>query len=125
MAPDGEKEVDAHKRAPGGMSSTALASRRKSKWSREDDDKIRSFVERHGAHQWSVLAKEMPGRKPKQIRERWVHHLRPDLTKQKPWTKGEERFILNFLVTEGNRWMALAGALPGRYAENCSLQTKL
>eukprot|EP00201_Polytomella_parva_P014820 CAMPEP_0175055266 /NCGR_PEP_ID=MMETSP0052_2-20121109/9984_1 /TAXON_ID=51329 ORGANISM="Polytomella parva, Strain SAG 63-3" /NCGR_SAMPLE_ID=MMETSP0052_2 /ASSEMBLY_ACC=CAM_ASM_000194 /LENGTH=554 /DNA_ID=CAMNT_0016320091 /DNA_START=1260 /DNA_END=2924 /DNA_ORIENTATION=- len=53
------------------------------------------------------------GRIGKQCRERWNHHLRPDIRKE-AWTYEEERLLIHAHVFYGNRWSDIAKVLSGR-----------
>lgn len=48
-------------------------------------------------------------------RERWHNHLQPDISKAE-WTEQEDRIVLEFHQSNGNKWSELAKKLPGRYA---------
>ena len=49
---------------------------RKGQWNDSEDDLLRSLVKENGTT-WAVIAEKVPGRTPKQCRERWKHHLDP------------------------------------------------
>ena len=49
---------------------------RKSQWNDSEDELLRSLVQSNGTT-WAVIAEKVPGRTPKQCRERWKHHLDP------------------------------------------------
>jgi len=55
----------------------------------------------------------MPGRLPKQCRERWINHLDPSITKGK-LTDEEWQLVLKLHREMGNRWSEIAKFLPGR-----------
>jgi len=82
-------------------------------WTSEEDEKLRSLVDKFGAQRWSVIASNMPGRIGKQCRERWANHLCPAVTKGE-WTEEEDRLIAEGVSELGNKWSEIVKRLPGR-----------
>ena len=87
---------------------------RKGQWNDSEDDLLRSLVKENGTT-WAVIAEKVPGRTPKQCRERWKHHLDPKIKKSE-WTEAEDRIILAQHATLGNKWSKIAKMLQGRTA---------
>lgn len=85
----------------------------KGPWSLEEDEKLRKLVESYSPRNWSFLAKIMGTRQGKQCRERWHNHLNPDITKA-PFSKEEDRLIVQLHLRYGNKWSEIAKYLPGR-----------
>ena len=85
----------------------------KGPWTAEDDARLVKLVREHGAKKWSLIASFMPGRIGKQCRERWHNHLDPAISKH-AWSEDEDRLILEYHVTKGNRWSEMSRLLPGR-----------
>ncbi len=86
------------------------------------DDTVHSVVEKLGAKNWTGCAEEFnalmgrapaSGRSGKQCRERWIHHLRPDI-KRGLWTEAEDQTIIDGHQRFGNKWRDIAKLLPGR-----------
>ena len=63
--------------------------------------------------QWSKIAEFLPGRSGKQIRERFVNHLDPNLKKSE-WTDDEEAILIGMHKHHGNKWTLISKNLPGR-----------
>ena len=86
---------------------------KKGRWTRDEDEKIRKFVEEYGTKEWVLIAKHLEGRVGKQVRERWLNHLDPSINKG-PWTTEEDEIFLSLHQKLGNKWTKIAESLPGR-----------
>lgn len=93
--------------------SPAPVSYRKSKWTPDEDNLLRRSVEIHGNENWTAVATLVPGRNPKQCRERWTAQLDPALTRD-DWTPQEDAILLHVHKSHGNSWARIAAFLPGR-----------
>lgn len=113
-------------------------------WKPWEDEKLRALVTKYGDKSWTAVAKEFPGREPKQCRERisfsfhsseahscigWVNHLIPGVRKGR-LTDEEWAEVLRLQSIHGNkyaffsillhflislaRWSEIARYLPGR-----------
>ncbi|ELA41091.1 uncharacterized protein VICG_01884 [Vittaforma corneae ATCC 50505] len=85
----------------------------KGPWTREEDQILRELVQKYTPRNWSFLAKMMGSRQGKQCRERWHNHLNPEI-KKTPFTKEEDKMIVQLHMKYGNRWSEIAKHLPGR-----------
>lgn len=84
----------------------------KGTWSKEEDDKILSLVNIYGKS-WSKLAKIMKSRNGKQIRDRFINVLDPDVKKGK-FSYKEDKKIKDLYLKYGPRWATISRGLPNR-----------
>ncbi|KAF3631711.1 Transcription factor MYB86 [Capsicum annuum] len=87
---------------------------KKGPWTAEEDQKLLSFIDKHGCGSWRALpAKAGLQRCGKSCRLRWINYLRPDIKRGK-FSLQEERTIIHLHALLGNRWSAIATYLPSR-----------
>jgi len=65
----------------------------KSSWSKAEDELLVQAVAKWGPHDWYQIASEIPGRLPRQCRERYKNHLRQGINTS-PFTPEEDAIIL-------------------------------
>ncbi|GAB4834762.1 hypothetical protein Ancab_033027 [Ancistrocladus abbreviatus] len=87
---------------------------KKGPWTPEEDEKLISYVQKHGHGSWGALPK-LAGlnRCGKSCRLRWTNYLRPDI-KRGMFSDEEEQLIIKLHSVLGNRWSRIAIHLPGR-----------
>ncbi|CAL8091584.1 unnamed protein product [Orchesella dallaii] len=87
---------------------------RKGNWTADEDEMISQIVSQTGPKNWSKVALELgTGRTGKQIRERWTHHLNPEVNKE-PWSEKEDLILMQAHARWGNQWSRISKLLPGR-----------
>ncbi|MEW5318997.1 MAG: hypothetical protein WDW38_010175 [Sanguina aurantia] len=95
------------RKKPGSGSKVML----KGSWKPEEDQVLSRIVGRSGACNWTTVSEVfnrdmgravMAGRTGKQCRERWMHHLRPDI-RTGTWTEAEDVAIVSEHKIHGNR----------------------
>jgi Myb-like DNA-binding domain len=103
------------------------------RWTKEEDDKLRSIVEASIAAaavssqvsnrgvqiNWKIVADQFSGRNDQQCMNRWQKALRPEVTKG-PWTEEEDHKVVELVRKHGaKRWSLIASQLPGRIGKQC------
>ncbi|XP_061098973.1 transcriptional activator Myb [Conger conger] len=91
----------------------------KTRWTREEDEKLKKLVEKHGCEDWKVIASFLPNRTDVQCQHRWQKVLNPELIKG-PWTKEEDQRVIELVQKYGpKRWSVIAKHLKGRIGKQC------
>ncbi|XP_075720419.1 transcriptional activator Myb isoform X2 [Rhinoderma darwinii] len=91
----------------------------KTRWTREEDEKLKKLVEQNGTEDWKVIASFLPNRTDVQCQHRWQKVLNPELIKG-PWTKEEDQRVIELVQKYGpKRWSIIAKHLKGRIGKQC------
>ncbi|KZV40886.1 myb-related protein 330 [Dorcoceras hygrometricum] len=86
----------------------------KGAWTKEEDQRLISYIRAHGEGCWRSLPKAAGLlRCGKSCRLRWINYLRPDL-KRGNFSDEEDEIIIKLHSLLGNKWSLIAGRLPGR-----------
>ena len=85
----------------------------KVKWTPEEDELLKESVKLNGLKNWTTVSGMIPGRNPKQCRERWTSKLDPNLS-HKCFTPQEDATIIMKHQALGPLWAKIARFLPGR-----------
>ncbi|XP_060171190.1 transcription factor MYB44-like [Lycium barbarum] len=94
------------------MEKTGLG-RVKGPWSPEEDELLHRLVEEHGARNWSIISKSIPGRSGKSCTLRWCNQLSPQV-EHRPFTHEENETIMKAHAKFGNKWATIARLLSSR-----------
>eukprot|EP00752_Nemacystus_decipiens_P011228 g9978.t1 len=94
----------------------------KGQWDAEEDAALMKLATAPFKN-WGTLSTQMSGRTSKQCRERWCHHLNPDINKG-PYTRQEDETILKVHEKLGNKWSLIAAKLPGRTENSIKIRCK-
>lgn len=87
----------------------------KGSWRKEEDEQISDLVKKHGKC-WSKIAKVMSTRNGKQIRDRFLNVLDPEIKKGK-FTRAEDIKLVTLFNQLGARWATIAKFFPSRTAD--------
>jgi hypothetical protein len=85
----------------------------KVKFTPVEDQRLAHLVAQWGANSWSLIASQMPGRNPRQCRERWTNYVNPIITYE-PWTPEQEALLEQKFAEYGTQWHAIAVFFPSR-----------
>ena len=85
----------------------------KGPWTIGEDKLLDKLIKEHGTKNWSLLAKFMPSRSGKQIRDRYLNALDPRINKDK-FTLDEDKKILELYTRLGTSWTKIAKSFKGR-----------
>mmetsp|Transcript_4956 Transcript_4956/g.9340 ORF Transcript_4956/g.9340 Transcript_4956/m.9340 type:complete len:739 (+) Transcript_4956:622-2838(+) len=86
---------------------------RKGTWTDAEDARLMQQRKESPKRNWSDIAWLIPGRSPKQCRERWCYNLDPSIDKGK-WRQEEDKILIKTQLLLGNKWAQIATMLPGR-----------
>ena len=84
----------------------------KGAWTVEEDKNVFDLIKKFGKN-WSLLAKYMPSRSGKQIRDRFLNTLDPNINKDK-FTPDEDKKLIQLYTKYGTSWSKLSNYFPGR-----------
>ena len=94
-----------------------ILSRRKrvsrQRFSPEQDALICELVGTDQYPNWSEIARHIPNKTAKQVRERYQHYLSPEISQQ-PWTEQDQQLLEILHGIYGSDWARLAHYFPGR-----------
>jgi len=84
-------------------------------WSPEEDEALRSYVQRHGSGgNWIAMPKKAGLKRcGKSCRLRWLNYLRPDI-RHGGFTAEEDAVILSLYTQLGSKWSLIASQMEGR-----------
>lgn len=87
----------------------------KGSWKKEEDIKILDLVNKYGKS-WSKISKLLGTRNGKQIRDRFINVLDPEIRKGK-FTVEEDLRLVNLFKQFGSKWATIAKFYPSRTAD--------
>ena len=77
-----------------------------------EDTLVLQLISKYGL-KWSRIASFLPGRIGKQVRDRYLNSLKPDI-KHNNWTPEEDDLFIRLYHKYGNKWCEIASHIPGR-----------
>ncbi|XP_066461903.1 transcriptional activator Myb isoform X2 [Eleutherodactylus coqui] len=114
-----EDDIEMYEHDYDGLLSKGKRHLGKTRWTREEDEKLKKLVEQNGTEDWKVIASFLPNRTDVQCQHRWQKVLNPELIKG-PWTKEEDQRVIELVQKYGpKRWSVIAKHLKGRIGKQC------
>lgn len=83
------------------------------KFTPQEDEALKFLISQFGSDNWIQIAQLMPGRNPKQCRDRFYNYL-SEFQRKDPWEPREDEILLNLLSIIGTKWVEIARHIPGR-----------
>jgi hypothetical protein len=87
----------------------------KGSWKKEEDQAIVDLVDKYG-RSWSKISKMLGTRNGKQIRDRFINVLDPEIKKGK-FTDEEDKKLILLYSQYGPRWASISKYYPNRTAD--------
>jgi hypothetical protein len=113
---DVKKMVSSFEAAPAVTSSEisqrSLPAEKKRNWTAEEDKTILRLVAEKGRN-WTLIAGQLKNRTGKQVRDRYINHVDPNISKLK-WTSEEDDRLLELYGKHGPKWTLISQHLTGR-----------
>ena len=85
---------------------------KRQRFTNEEDKLLTMYVSTLG-YNWEDIAKKMHRKNKRQVRDRWLWYLNPEL-KAQPFTEEEDMLLEEKLNEIGNKWRVIAKFFPGR-----------
>jgi hypothetical protein len=90
----------------------------KKKWTEEEDKILMNLIKSKKIKKWETMATFFENRKGKQLRERWLNHLDPKLSKI-DWKVEEEWYLFLYQKLLGNKWATISKIFTNRSENSC------
>jgi len=106
------KKISKNNSQGNSKASQRRAKRARNPWTPKEDTKLMELMKKYG-QSWAMISSMMDGRTGKQVRDRYLNKLRPNI-KCGDWSAEEDERLIHLLKEVGNRWSLIATHLPGR-----------
>jgi len=81
-------------------------------WKPQEDELLLQLYAKHGP-KWTLIGKSIGGRTCKQVRDRYLNNLQPDINNE-AFTQEEDEKLLSLYGLLGSKWKEIASQMPGR-----------
>lgn len=106
------KKINKSSPAAAAKSSQKRSKRGRNPWTPKEDAKLMELMKKYG-QSWAMISSLMEGRSGKQVRDRYLNKLRPNI-KIGDWSAQEDELVVTLIKEIGHRWSLIANHLPGR-----------
>lgn len=79
----------------------------------KDDARLKELVDKYGENNWKIIASKMYGRTYRQVKDRWLRYLSPEVN-HNPWTEDEDELLIKLVPTLSPKWKEIASHFNGR-----------
>lgn len=86
-------------------------------FTKSEDHLLILAANKYNQGSWNAIAQCVPGKNPKQCRDRWVNYLQPTLTFM-PWSDNENHLLVSLVNKFGTHWSKMKKFFPNR-STNC------
>ena len=86
---------------------------RKKKFTREEDNKLREYVNELGEDKWEEIANLMGNRNARQCHDRWKYYLSPNVNNE-PFTQEEDALLIKLVSKYGGMWVQISKKFKNR-----------
>lgn len=83
------------------------------KFTKEEDELLIEMVNTYGAKKWSRIASKIPGRTPRQCRDRYANYLQPGF-RNSEWSLCEDILLVEKYTEFGSQWTLISHFFQGR-----------
>lgn len=82
-------------------------------FTKKEDQLLTIAAIKYNQESWSKIAQSVPGKTPKQCRDRWVNYLQPPLNLG-PWSDSEDKLLVSLVNKYGTHWTKMKTSFPSR-----------
>lgn len=89
----------------------------KIKFTPYEDILLKNACMLYGVNNWRLISMHVPGRNPRQCRERWNNYVNPEMLSI-PWTPAEDALLLSKYNEIGSQWKLISSFFKGKSTNN-------
>ena len=98
--------------------------KKRTKFTLNEDEKLKALVNRYGIKAWHTIAEFMEGKNVRQCRERYYNYLQPHLVNGE-WTPEDEQLLQAKIEEYGHKWAKITTFFRGRSEINVKNHWKM